>query len=822
MRFLALIVLLGIVTVTSAQDASRDALGRFIATHRKAPGTYGPVDQPWADATWTWRALRCADLVGKEPGKLHGDLRAAIRALPAGASWSRRATRARLLRLVGIDPGPPPNEPPFLSATSWVGSPPLSELEALVEMQRLGGMTPVRSVLEQVLNLWRARDGGWRWPATLKETFAHVKVGTDFTEIPTPPEAPSTAGAIASAVRCHLHAGIEIRDPNRAVLRLHALRRVNGGYRQGTPGHDVTGLWATYDALRALRDLGTLPMNSALTASWVTGHRHRSGGFAHTPEEPATLEATWLALECLHLLGHGLPKIPAHPLEGDWPDADDPGGLRLFQAVIQMGPDPATSVALAHRIGADLLLIKTLQNTEPALAARAQAVARGFARPLAIGCAREEHRRAWGVEGLGYATHCSDIVFGIDHELADRGWHVGFGALVDAWSKDRSSGALAFSASHLHRELLAPAYEHSARRGGYDALMAGWAFAPGGDVVRENPWLERWIARLPVVGNHDAHADPFHWLHQGLRTRTLFFARSPDVAAFRDAVHRGRVVAVTHGDESWSVWGHPHWTARVRRERTTWDVGRSADPLPAPIAIPIDQDTHREMPALSAGLGLLVRAAARLGDDALPAEVLVYIDGSKDPSPLRLAPPRHAGPPVLWVPLPHLEPGDHEVRIEAYGRATTQRLRWGEPVRAGTAAPVVAMPAPPRELGFRSIEEIPFVRHTSLTPNDFQGSIEITCGRADVIIGSGPGGRIRVDISGGRELEWLRLHVDGDDQPLSLTSLDGGERTILLPIPKQTASRTAHRVTIRTNLDGWVQKPASSDLKLRGVAWENR
>ncbi|NRA96016.1 MAG: hypothetical protein HRU14_07380 [Planctomycetes bacterium] len=822
MRFLFPIVVLGMVTVASAQDASRDGLARFIATHRKTPGTYGPVDQPWADATWTWRALRCADLVGEEPGKLHGNVRTAIRALPTGASWSRRATHARLLRLVGIDPSPPPRDPPFLSATSWVGSPPLSELEALVEMQRLGGVEPDRPVLEQVLSLWRARDGGWRWPATLKETFAHVREGTDFEQLPETPEAPSTAGSIAAAVRCHVHGGIEIRDAHRAALRLHALRRINGGYRQGTPGYDVTGLWATYDALRALRDLGTKPVDSALTASWIAGHRHRSGGFAHAPEEPPSLEATWLALECLHLLGQPLPPMPAHPLEGGWPDADDPGDLQLFQAAVQMGSDPGTCVALAHRIGADLLLIKTLQNTERELARRAHAVAKGFARPLAIGCAREEHRRAWGVEGLGYATHCSDVVFDIDHELADRAWHVGFEALVDAWREDRSSGALVFSASHLHRELLAPAYEHSARRGGYGALMAGWAFAPGGDVVRENPWLERWVARLPVLGNHDAHTDPFHWLHQGLRTRTLFFARSPDVAAFVDAVRKGRVVAVAHGDDGLTAWGHPHWTARARRQRKVWDRGRPANLLPAPIAIPIDRRTHGEMPALREGFGIIVRAAARLGDDALPSEVAVHIDGQSTRLPLRLAPPQHDGPPVLWLPLPHLERGEHEVRITANERTTTQRLIFADPVRADEPHPSTNRTRPPQKLELGSPDELPFVRHTSLTPTDFQGSVKITCGRADVIIGSGEGGHIRVDITGGHALDWLRLHVDGNDKPFSLTSLDGNERTILLPIPKETAARTIHRITIRTSLDGWIQRPSASDLELRSVSWEVR
>lgn len=819
MRPRVLIVVLAYASIACGQDASRAALARFLATHSKGAGTYGPPDQPWADATWTWQALRCQDLVGTAPDEIGDETRRAVAALPKGDSWSRRAVRTRLLRRVGIDPGPPPRDPPFLPATSWIGSPPLSELEALVEMQHLGGVEPDRSVLDQVLDLWRARDGGWRWAATLEETFTHVKAATDFTEIPAAPRAPSTAGAIAAAVSCHRNAGLGIRNRDRVVERLYALRRVNGGYRQGTPGHDVTGLWATYDALRALHALGARPEAADRTTSWIAGHRHRSGGFAHTPEEPASLEATWLALECLRLLGRPLPPLSAYPLEGGWPQAHDPGGLRLFQAVVQMGPDPGTCVALAHRVGADLLLVKTLQNTEPQLARRARAVAKGFPRPLAVACVREEHKRAWGVEGVGYATHCSDVIFGPDQQIGDRGWHKSFEGLVSAWRDDRARGALVFSASHQHRELLAPAYERSARRGGYDALMAGWAFAPGGDVVRENPWLARWVARMPVIGNHDAHADPFHWLHRGIRTRTLFFANTPDLAGFAEAVRAGRVVAVAHAVGGLSVWGHPYWTERVRREQRKWDRGRPSGALPDPVAYPVDRSTHRELPALEAGFALVVRAASRLGDDAYPHELTVAIDSKPAPRP-RIVPAVHDGPPALWLPLPDLESGEHLVEISYDGRTTVARLRWGEPVREGEPPPAVSAPAPPRHLKLESPADVPFVRHTSLAPGDFEGSVTLTCARADIVVGSGAGGHIEVKVSGGRDLEWFRFGVDGEYGVIRRPRKDGGAQAFRLEIPEHATTHTAHRVTIRTSLDGWIQKPARSDFKLLSVEWK--
>ena len=242
---------------------------------------------------------------------------------------------------------------------------------------------------------------------------------------------------------------------------------------------------------------------------------------------------------------------------------------------------------------------------------------------------REEHLRAWGVPGLGYATHCSDIAFDPAAGVGERGWYRSFTALARDWTKDRDRGALAFSCSHIHRELLAPVYERTGREG-YDGIMGTWAFAPGGDVVREYPWLHRYVGRRTLIGNHDAHGDPFHWLHRGLRARTLFFARTADLAGFGDAVAHGRVVAVAHGDDGeTTLWGLPHWTRRARAASAEWDVGRQASIrrnergiwLPDPLAFPIDATTARELPELREGHGVVIRAAGTLGDDALPEVV---------------------------------------------------------------------------------------------------------------------------------------------------------------------------------------------------------
>jgi hypothetical protein len=331
------------------------------------------------------------------------------------------------------------------------------------------------------------------------------------------------------------------------------------------------------------------------------------------------------------------------------------------------------------------------------------------------------------------------------------------------------------------------------------------------------------VARLPVLGNHDAHADPFHWLHQGLRTRTLFFARTPDAAAFGEAVRKGRVVAVAHGPDGDSIWGHPHWTSRARAERAQWDRGRPppATGVPDPLAIAIDRGSLAEMPALGAGFGIVVRAAPRLGDDALPAEVRLFIDRDEHPVPLRLAPPRHDGPPVLWAPLPALTPGEHQVRIEAFGRKVSRRLCWGRPVEADTERPKPSVPLPPRVLDFTSVNDFPFVRNTSVTPTDFSGSVNMTCGRADFLVAAGQGGSVEVTLRGGGAAEPLRFYLNGEpvEAPVEATNA-GSSRTVSLPVGNHTPPGGVHRLTLRTALTGWVQRPDVSDLFISRVAWE--
>lgn len=829
------ILLLAISCSESAERAAKnadDSIELFILGFRKPDGGFGSPESGRSHPVWTWQALRSLHLLGR-PAAPPAGLVPRIRAWALEERSPDSQIKALLLLQMAGEPPPalPPAGPPFLPLTSWVGSPPLDELEALTVRERMLGREVRKDILGEVLRIWRAGDGGWRYPAALAEVWPLVLSDAPFATLPAGSDGPSPVGATASALACYRAAEIEIPGREQAAARIRDLLDAETGrYRAGVAGHEGTGLWETWQALRALDILAEPPPEAAATDRWIRSLGHRSGGYTHHPGEPASLEATHLALECLSLLGTLEQDHRTAPAQqAALPAAADPGGLRLFQAVVQMGPDPGTSVMLAHRIGARLLLVKSLAGDEERRAALARSVIAAHGLDMEVACVREEHRRAFGVEGIGYATHCSDVMWESGTAIGDRNRYTSFDELMQAWAPARAGGARVMACSYRHRELLAPVYDRSVRGDGYDALMFAWAFAGGGDLVADHPWLHRYAGRIAAVGNHDAHGEPFHWLHRGLRTRTLFFAKEPTFAQFSEALARNRTVAVAHGPHETVLYGHPHWTKKARLAEAEWDAGRtggSHDPwIPEPLVFGVEASTAELWPGLAEGFAIVVRAARSLTDDAMPGEVDVRIDG--EPAAVELLPPRLDGPPALGVRLPAASRGVRQVTVstrtaEQGELRSSARVRLAEPIDRNSAAPLPRFPAEPRKLGFQGIGELPFVQNTSLDFGDLQGRVRIVCRRADLILGPAPedARSLVLRYNAGERGRILQVLLDG--APLTEGPLPAGEgRRTVWELPDGFPRKGMHRITVRTDLPPWMEsfdRPAS-DLELLELSW---
>ncbi len=794
MKLVALI-LCGLAVPGSAQlDPPREldtALVRFIESHRKSDALYGAPNNDVSDERWTWRAVRSLHLAGATP------------TTPRRSAASAEG---------------PSSAPLLPSLNGWMGSDPLSNLESAVARHLETGIAFDReSVVEHVAR-WRSSSGGYGFPVPLSVCLDFAQgVRKQVEPPPQDGDHRATIGATAAAVAILRALGSEVPDVDGVDGVVHAIAelQVEDGTWRPYAGADP-GLFATYDAVRALTLLDRpVPRRDRLLAR-LARHRHVSGGFAHAVDEPASLEATWLVLECLDRLGARVPPIGRSSMDGELPPANDPGDLELWQAAVEMGPQPATTVELARRCGIDLLLVKANADVERALSTRGIAEARGYS--LDVACGREEYYRAWGCEGVGYATHCSDVLFPPEVELAEIGVYREFSGLVDAWRPARERGALVLSCSYLNRELLAPVYDLAARSPeSYDGIMGTWAFTRDGDHIRENPWLHRYVGRVPMMGNHDAHGgDSFHWLHYGLRSRTLFFAERGDLQGLREAVGRRSVVAVAHAGERLVLYGHPHWVARARAERKSWDLGRSrvrGPGIPDPVVVPIDAASGEEFPFLAEGYGILVRAAARPWDDAFPAEVDCTVDGVRHA--LHMAPVTVDCIPALWTPLLHLQPGDHEIIVEAFGRTTRTRVRFGAPVRERVVPDYSAVV--PGELRFPGNEAKDFVV-VRPKPLWWDGPLYIWSNRADFLLScsGAAAARLEVDHGGGDSETRATVFVNGREVG---ALVPGGRESRSFPVAASDLIDGVNWVSVRTNLAPWTppEIPAA-DFHLTRIA----
>ena len=91
----------------------------------------------------------------------------------------------------------------------------------------------------------------------------------------------------------------------------------------------ASGPATTPSARSVTSELGQTLRTSRRAGSRGTGTGAEASRTRLTNRPPS--EATWLALECLAMLGRSLPDDVADPLKGDWPPADDPETSGCFR-----------------------------------------------------------------------------------------------------------------------------------------------------------------------------------------------------------------------------------------------------------------------------------------------------------------------------------------------------------------------------------------------------------------------------------------------------------------------------------------------------------
>jgi hypothetical protein len=103
-------------------------------------------------------------------------------------------------------------------------------------------------------------------------------------------------------------------------------------------------------------------------------------------------------------------------------------------------------------------------------------------------------------------------------------------------------------------------------KGGHD-LMATIAWS---DTIREHPWREKYLGRLPFMMDGIAHfSEPIKPLPVLYFARTFFIAKSNSYEDFIEAVRANRVVTVFYKDRT-LYYGAPEWVKYIKEHEREW------------------------------------------------------------------------------------------------------------------------------------------------------------------------------------------------------------------------------------------------------------
>ncbi len=799
-------------------------LRAFIARHERPGGGFGPPDQTFADCEWTDAALRIAGVTGgPPPAAAHRtflfDLHeSGPEAWRHGTLGTQRKRAAHRRAMAGLDIPQPPVDvslPSLLPAFfDWHGTRTLEDISAAVAAAvTSGGRLEGKDAVRAWLDLARNTDGGWAHaPLSLPLLLDHFRRGQPVTAVPLPrPDVPSVGRATGHALDLHVALGLALRDPPRAAAFLRSLAVAGGGFRAslGLP-EGSADLATTFDAVAGLDGLGdSVP---PATVGLVARCRTADGGFAARPGEPADLFSTLHAVEILRLARAPLPPAPDDrplPPPEIAPAADLPMRLALIEyglPVERGSVSPGLTATLALRADASLLVLKNV--LEPRDPARVADFARRAGKDLAVACAVEEPFRAIGLPGLGFVSHVAETI----REEPEGGTIPGEAdspvAFLEAAAALRSGGALILSSAAVNPEILLPILDRRIGSAhGFDLMLAAWPFVPSADLLRDQPFLHSRAGRIPVFGNADAHHGALHWWPFLRRVRTYFFAADAGLAGFREAVARNRVVAVAFAPDGPAVYGAGAFRDRVRAHLAGLPGTRADDvfapsSLPDPVIVPVDGSNAFELCAEpEAPFAVKIYAAPALGDDALPGEVEVRVDGA--PIALRAVPPSPADPPHLsqshlvgWISRSTAAPGPTTIEARAFGRTSTLSWTFRTPLPprapAGEGAPAVT------RLAFDDRSDLSRVKKT-LHPSDFRGSVRIVSRRADFLLDTPAEVPrcLRVVHRATSAPVGATVFVNGHE--VGRLESDSGLRTTTLPLPPPDAARGIH-VVLRATL----------------------
>jgi prenyltransferase beta subunit len=375
--------------------------------------------------------------------------------------------------------------------------------------------------------------------------------------------------------------------PNAAACAawIRSCQLPDGGFRYSPVRTDASNradVWYTWSALHALKVLDSKPADAEKCIAWLNSLQNPDGGFGDRPGWNSRLYSTFYAVESLAMLcGDARSGIrPKHVVRPEEEIAE--GKYSVFHAHLKApaveADSPSTMVDGVQAMGVNLLGVKATEVAE----ARRHAAAKGY-RLEVVACPENyAHTLRW--LGGHPADHVSNWL--IPPEMNDQ-QRQAFAAADAAgrrglpWAEFRQQ---VIAPMHAMGSLVYPEMDYSMVNAymvyddgldgqpGFSALIAGLGW-PAWDWIRHFPYRERWVGKLPMMADGDAHGDLSAWRGRLEKQRILYLAEDHRLPAFAEACRQGRAVCVIR-DETASTgivyYGTSAAVRYLKRHEAEW------------------------------------------------------------------------------------------------------------------------------------------------------------------------------------------------------------------------------------------------------------
>lgn len=582
-------------------EVGAGSAARFLLSHEKPNGAFGPLGHGHTDLAWNYPAVHALTLLGgvvPRPDECfrHGRGAAYLEEGSHHKVWAWDIyQRAQLARVLGRGPGPE-----YDLGGRW----------KLEYFDREGWYYPrinAQKVKARTAHFYDV-SSLWHFVAAVTASGGTVENPQAAAAFLLPRQCPAggfedayRAGAPRDESAAHVVAtadavltlralGLDVPNAEACADWLRSCQTAEGGFRWNPANGAYSNkpdVWYTWCAVLALKELGAGPRDREACLAWLNALQNADGGFGDRPGWASRLYSTYYAVHALHALtgdAAGAIRVKDVAPKGD---AIPEGAYSIFQAHFKSPPGGAEMIEAARAMRFNLLGVKTNAPDAPKAPldeARRHAREKGYPLELVANPENYDHKLEW--LGGHPAHHVSNwlvppALTGDQRrrfDAADAAGRLGL-----PWSSYKTqviAPLLAIEPGTLfYPEMdygMANAYmvydDGLDGRPGYNAVIAalGW---PPWDWVRFFPYRERWVGRLPLVADGDAHGDVAKWSERLDRQRVLYIAKGHGLDGFLDACRDGRTVCVIRrgGDRSDIVlYGTPAAVAYVKKHVDQW------------------------------------------------------------------------------------------------------------------------------------------------------------------------------------------------------------------------------------------------------------